>query len=137
MDALDPRYLTLAGPAIAAAVGLISAVIGLGSGLFIAHRQWQAKIAEKIVETYFEARQEICELLSKVAYLGIADPITEGEIDESKRELSRLFFKYYDVLPISILLELECLFTCLTDRDHRLFGHKDRTIVALSREETS
>ena len=97
--------------------GLILSIIKTN----ITHRK---DIINKIIDEYFDAREIICETLSKLTNLKIS---SNDKIDSEKylNDISKLYFKYYDFLPKQILQNFHCLHACLSDKENRLFTIKE------------
>lgn len=78
-------------------------------------------ITTKLFEQYLNAKNEICEELSRLANLRTISEILEDNIDKTRNVISCLYFKHYDLLPKSVLLELNCLYFCLSDKNNNLY----------------
>lgn len=111
---------------------LLGGVIGFFSSFLTTYLQQRSNVTTKIVEQYFKVREDICEKLSHLANLGINSVI---DLSSIKTELSKLYFKYYDFLPREVLIEMNCLYACLSDSQNRIFRCKNNSLLPLEDSE--
>ena len=102
---------------------IITLIIGTGllTNIIMSYRNQKNSISIKVVEQYFKAREDICAKLCELANISSNNRIDENKIDYYKNEISNLYYKYYDILPKEVLFDLNCLFTCLSDRDGNIY----------------
>lgn len=104
----------------------LGAFLGLLTSIYITHNQHRHDVTIKVVEKYFGARELLCDMLSNLASLQLTNNVDIASLPEYKKELSKLFYKYYDFLPVKVLREIVCLYACLSDRENRLFMFKEQ-----------
>lgn len=110
-------------------------ILSLISNIVIIRFSQRENLTSKIIEKYFEVRNEICEKLSDLANLKEINIITEEKISESREQVSKMFYKYYDFLPDEVLYELICLYCTLNDRGHRLYRINKRRLELLNKND--
>lgn len=49
--------------------------------------------------------------------------------------MSDLYFRYYDFLPREVLIEMNCLYACLSDSQNRIFRCKNNCLLPLEDSE--
>lgn len=104
---------------------------GLLTSLCIAYLQHKRDINLKIIEQYFEARGQLCDELSVLASLQIADDQKTPSLHEHIETLEKLFYKYYDFLPSEVLVAMLCLQECLRDDGNNLYKHEDNCLLLM------
>jgi hypothetical protein len=114
---------------------LLGGMIGFLSSFLTTYLQQRNNVTAKIVEQYFKVREDICEKLSELANLGVDSNIDDTYILSIKSDMSKLYFKYYDFLPREVLIELNCLYACLSDSQNRLFKCKNNCLLPLEDSE--
>jgi hypothetical protein len=116
---------------------IVGLVVGFISNVILTYIRQKHDITIKIIEQYFKAREELCDQLSVLAALKSDQMLSENEISKVRQELLKLYYKYYDFMPIEVLHELNCLHACLGDKQHRLFKYYDNKVLLLKEPELS
>lgn len=114
---------------------LLGGIIGFLSSFLTTYLQQRNNVTAKIVEQYFKVREDICGKLSELANLGIDSNVDEAYLLSIKSDMSKLYFKYYDFLPREVLIEMNCLYACLSDSQNRLFRCKNNCLLPLEDSE--
>ena len=97
-----------------AIVAVLAAAIGALSAIFLQDRKRAHETTSKLLDKYLDVRDEVADMLSALTSLSIQPRYTAEALAESAQLTSRLYFKYYDFLPLEVLLELNCLYLSLT-----------------------
>jgi len=113
---------------------IIGAILGLVSSTYVTYIQKRDSISIKLLEQFFKVRDEICDKLSGLASLKIGDPVDPKHVTEVREGISRLAYKYYDILPPQVLREIYCLHACLGDSKNRIFRCKDNLVVPITED---
>lgn len=129
MNDLDNLFKVLGGGAI------VGALVGFLSSFLLARHQHRVAQEAKILEEFFSVRRALCSVLAKLANLEMDGPLDEADLAEKRAELSRIYFSHFDLLPADVLRELTCLYACLKDTNHRLYGCSGDLLRPLSKEE--
>jgi hypothetical protein len=99
-------------PSIVTIIGFI-----IGYSLIVERRKKIMEFNMKIFDIYDKISQEIIEVLTEMTSLSLKPmSYTEEEIENWKCKLSYLYFKYYIYLPQNVLLEMNCLHSCLASK---------------------
>jgi hypothetical protein len=115
MNNLGTQIISLATLVLGAILGYL---VQIGQGAIEKKRG----IINKLFEQFLEARKEICKILSKLASLKSTSMTDSAELDKFRDSVSCLYFEHYDLLPITVLNELQCLFLCLSDKTGNLYA---------------
>lgn len=107
--------------------------LGLLTSVCISYLQHKQDITVKVIEQYFAAREQLCDQLSTLANLQVT---SSGQLEaktlaEYQENVSKLFYKYYDFLPPEVLKEMLCLYTCLSDKENRLYRHENNCLFLI------
>jgi hypothetical protein len=113
---------------------ILGTMLGLFTSILLSRQNQKQNITEKVLDQYLKAREDICLTLSELADLKPTD-ITGTNIQVFKRQVSKIYHKYYDLLPSEALQEINCLYICLADKNNRLFGIKNKKLVVLNDED--
>ena len=103
---------------------LVGAILGSGGviGIFFYLQKRKAKYNETLFIEYKNIAQELANILKDLLTLSfIPSNYTDKQLDSIEQDLSAFYYKYYLVLPQSVLLEIHCLCSCLHHRGRRLF----------------
>lgn len=127
-----------------AIIGLLGALVGstLGCalGYFFSKRQSKNEFNANLFFKYQNIAQELVDILQGILSLSFY-PIkhTKEELKSVKENLSSFYFKYYLILPQSVLEEIQCLHLCLHYNGHRIFmsvkGPSGNTIKHIDKKE--
>lgn len=118
-----------------ALIGVFSALLGtiLGACLsyyFNVRKMYKNKNADycmNIFEIYNRAASEIIQLLTPMVSLSLRTKyISCKQMEEWKKELSDIYFKYYIYLPQDVLNEINCLHSCLQTNGKKIFYVEDK-----------
>jgi hypothetical protein len=123
------------GASEAVAVILVSVLLSGLSGAAINYLKHSGLIASKVLDQYLKVREFLNEELADLAAMSYGMPLNEEDISRKAAILSKAYYQYFDYLPPSVMANLLCLITCLTDKRHRLFGHGNDRIYPLSAKE--
>ena len=127
------EYLKLLMPIITLFLG---AILGYLTNLIRSNILKKDTITTKLFDQYINTKSEICSVLSNLANLKTISEIKKDEIDNVKNTVSCLYFKHYDLLPKTVLLELQCLFFCLSDKQNNLYSIDDKLDVNIISKES-
>lgn len=95
-------------------IALISIVLGGLIGYFFDVKKEKRAQNIKWHEIYTNFSQEIAIVLAPFLNLSLRPKIhTIEELNKIKKEISCLYYRYYPFLPHDILLELNCMHSCL------------------------
>lgn len=111
-DILKSQAFENAAPILA---GVMVAIIGFIVNLIMFHISQRKYISNKIVEQYLSARDELSKQLCILASLKTIEPTN---IEQYIKNISLLFYKYYDILPQEVLCSLLCLNATLADNSN-------------------
>ena len=92
---------------------LLGGALGLLSGLILHRKQSQRAISAILFQKYMEIRDQLADILSDVASLSLVPEQEHLDAQTHIERLSKCFYKYYDLIPQSVLMELNCLHSCL------------------------
>lgn len=123
------------GPLETFLIVFISALLTWISTALLDRSRHGGQIASKIVDQYLLVREHLTEQLVDLSIKPYNSPIDEKELAVKAIDISRIYYKYFDYLPRTVLDSLLCLITCLQDKKHRLFGHRDGRIYPLDKQE--
>lgn len=105
---------------------LIGAFLGSGGviGFFFYRRKRRAEYDETLFAEYKSIAQELVEILKDLLSLSfIPNNYSDKQLNEIAENLSHFYYKYYLVLPQSVLREIQCLHSCLHRKGERLFDY--------------
>jgi len=126
------EYIKLLMPIITLVLGT---VLGYVTNMIIRNITKKDTITNKLFDQFIITKNEICEVLSNLANLKTISEIKNNDIDKIRNTVSCLYFKHYDLLPKTVLLELQCLFFCLSDKNNNLYIiSDDLNINVISKE---
>lgn len=95
-------------------IALISVLGGAILGYYFDFFKQKREENIKLYETYISFTQEIAIVLKDLLKLSLKrQKINKDNLEKIKNEISLLYFKYYIFLPQEVLLELNCLHSCL------------------------
>jgi hypothetical protein len=100
---------------------ILGASLGVLSSLLLERRKQANEVATKVIESYLELRKQLCDELSELASLRIGALPDADELQKRRDLISRLYYRYYDLMPRRVLQEMNCLYACLGDRENRLY----------------
>jgi hypothetical protein len=113
---------------------LITLIVGAFLGYWANKIQQQYKITLKILEKFLIAKEELCEKISDLASIRIGDSINDGEMLKKRNEINKLYYKYFDYYPKEVLIELGCLYACLSIKNYNLYSCKNKKILPVKDE---
>ena len=103
-------------------VALISIILGGIVGYFIDIKKKERAQNQKWHDVYIDFGIEISKVLKPFLKLSLRPKkYTTEELNRIKAEISQLYFKYYPFLPHDILLELNCMHSCLQSDGKRMY----------------
>jgi|GEM_PF-3172638 len=113
---------------IAGAFGMIGAFIGYFASYFIEKRKNSMAFNQKVFDTYDRVSQEIIEALAEITTFSVRiKSYSKEDIETWKEKISYLSFKYYRYLPPEVLVEMNCLHSCLRDYGKSIYiARKDK-----------
>lgn len=102
--------------------GVISIIIGIFIGWCLDLLKYRYKANEKLYDTYTALSKEVAEVLKSLLDLSLHPKgYSDEELDKIKKDISAIYFKYYIFLPQEVLLELNCMHSCLQSRGRWLY----------------
>ena len=110
---------------------IIGAILGFASTVYLKHSDAKQIVTEKILNQYFDVRNDLCTELSKLAILKESEKLDISLLSAARDKISALYFEHYDFLPKEVLDELNCLFVCLTNRKTSIFKYENSRIFPL------
>ena len=119
---------------------LIGSILGCTLGYFFSKKQSKDEFNANLFFKYQNITQELVDILQGILSLSFY-PIkhTKEELKSVEENLSSFYFKYYLILPQSVLEEIQCLHLCLHYNGHRIFmpvrGSSGNTIKHLDKKE--
>ena len=105
---------------------LIVAIIGSSGviGFFFYRLKKKSEYNETLFVEYKSIAQELVEILKDLLSLSfIPNNYSDKQLNEIAENLSHFYYKYYLVLPQSVLREIQCLHSCLHRKGKRLFEY--------------
>ena len=112
-------------------------IVGLVSSVFIERFKSRQALLTRMFEHYLLIRSELTNLVSDLAQLHDRAPFTAESTEDYRKAISKLFFKHYDFLPPEVLVEMNCLHSCLKSQGKWIFRHSDeRGIFRLDLRDT-
>lgn len=111
------------------------AVFGLITNFLVIKYTQKQNVSSKILDKYFAIRDSMVNVIGDFASLKITDIYNEHQIDYYAKEITKLYYLYYDYLPKEVLQELICLHSNLSDKKHRLFIMKGNDVAFIEDEE--
>src|SRR5258707_11454324 len=114
---------------------LLGASLGALSSLVLESRRQANGVGTKVIESYLELRKQLCDELSELASLRIGTLPSVDELQEKRDLISRLYYRYYDLMPRRVLQEMNCLYACLGDRENRLFVIRNNELRIANKDE--
>jgi hypothetical protein len=116
-------------------ISLISIVLvsslGLISNILIIRINQKQSISSKIIEQYLKIREEISDVISDLAALRTIGCFELESINNVSMNISKLYYKHYDFLPIEVLDDILCLHSTLIDKDNRIYRIKNKNIYII------
>lgn len=111
---------------ITSLIGAMASIIGIVIGAVLSYRYFRKKEQDKFSkELYFkyqELAQELASCLQEFLPLSLKlQGYTEETFCRVDRELSNYFFKYYLILPQSVLEEISCMHACLRQNGNKIY----------------
>lgn len=122
----------------AASVGLIlvGGLIGLGSSFLLERVRRRNEIIAKLFDQYILIRSEVVKVLAELANLDRPPGWMDSDLEQARQRVSYLFYRYYDFLPESVLMDLTCLDSCLSRRGrHFYFWDRQRRLRRLDTQD--
>lgn len=112
---------------------VVGTFLGLLPSIYLAYFQHKQDITGKVLDQYFAAREQLCDQLSALANLLVTNScqLDVKIVAEYQENVSKLFYKYYDLLPPEVLKEMLCLHTCLSDKENRLYKHENNFVLLI------
>ncbi len=103
-------------------LALLSLIAGACLGFFLDIQKEKRAQNVKWHEMYLNFSKEITVVLNPLLSLSLkGKSYTTEEFNKIKNEISQLYFKYYPFLPHDILLELNCMHSCLQSDGKRMY----------------
>ena len=93
---------------------LVAAGLGFIAGVFLHLKQAERAASAKLFDKYLEARDELTDILSELASLALIPLRRKLDYAAYAERLSKCFYRHYDVLPERVLMEINCLYLCLS-----------------------
>lgn len=103
---------------------LIGAILGSSGviGLIFYLKKRTAEYNETLFNEYKNIAQELADVLKDLLTLSfIPSNYTEEQLNNIAQNLSAFYYKYYLVLPQSVLLEIHCLYSCIHHKGRSLY----------------
>lgn len=89
-----------------------------------------------IFDIYREVSAEIIEILTHLVSLSLKPHgFTPSQLEEWRKRISDLYFKHYIYLPQSVLLEINCLHSCLQSGGKNLYCIKNKNEIKICTKE--
>ncbi len=103
-------------------LALLSLVVGTCFGFFLDIQKEKRAQNIRWHDMYLNFSREITAVLNPLLSLSLkGKSYTTEEFNKIKNEISQLYFKYYPFLPHDILLELNCMHSCLQSDGKRMY----------------
>jgi hypothetical protein len=100
---------------------ILGALVGFASSYALERVRRREAILSKLFEHYIKVREEVVEVVSKLAITEASSESEADSLEVASQKVSYLFYRHYDLLPRSALLELACLHSCLSGGGKRLY----------------
>ncbi len=113
---------------------IVVAILGFISNILITRVNQKQNVSNKIIEQYFKIREEISDKISDLVTLKTVND-TNYDIINISKDISKLYYKYYDFLPREVLNEILCLHLTLTDQNNNIFRINNKSIQQIKDEE--
>jgi len=127
----------MASVVISVATLAAGALLGFISTIYVTVVKHRHEVVVRIIDQYFEIRNELAGEVSHLTFLKMEEPLSEPTRFDLQTTVSRLYYKHYDFLPMSVLDSLTILRVTLERYDGRVYGIDDRTVRVLTKEETA
>lgn len=111
------------------------AILGFVSNILIFRINQKQSISNKIIEQYFKIRDEITNKISDLATLKTIADVEIESIDMASADISKLYYKHYDFLPIEVLNDILCLHSTLINKDNKIYRIRDKSIYEIEENE--
>jgi hypothetical protein len=104
-------------------VGLVilGTLVGFASSFALERVRRREAILSKLFDHYIKVREEVVEVVSKLAITEYSSETEEDSLQVASRKISYLFYRHYDLLPRRALLELACLYSCLAGEGRHFY----------------
>ncbi|MFY9619873.1 MAG: hypothetical protein WAQ99_08680 [Pyrinomonadaceae bacterium] len=114
---------------------IVGTLFGLLSTLFISSIKQRQGITLRLLDQYFQVRQEIVDVVTDLANLRVRQPLEDSRRQAYRDSVSKLFYKHYDFLPEAVLEALTLLDVSLSSSEGTLYTLKGRMIVPMKESE--
>jgi hypothetical protein len=122
------NFKPLLGTVLPIVTLLIGLLFGLFSSLLLERMRRKQLFLSKIFDQYLKVREEITESLGNLHVLVTQIDKTPDYniLMEYRDKVSGLYFKHYDLLPGEVLMELICLYACITKQGKNIYRCDDK-----------
>lgn len=108
---------------------VLGTILGFFSSILVDRSKNKIGYILSIINSYNRISQDIIELLTEMASLNLGfNSFSKKDIDRWRKQISYLYFKYYSFLPQEVLLEMNCLHSCLLSNGKCIFWTENNTI---------
>lgn len=114
---------------------IMGALLGFISSMSVARFRKRVEIENRILDEMFGVRRSLTDLLSDLASLEVASPNKLPNLNDIRISLSKIYYSQYDFLPSEVLIQINCLYSCLRDVDHKLYKFEDNKLLPMTKED--
>lgn len=111
---------------------LITLIVGATLGFYFNsinnQKNQKYQITNEVIKHFFTIRKELSDFLCLLANLDTGNVIEIKDIEKYILKLNMIYYKNYDFFPREVLLEINCLYACLKDKEANIYTIEDRKV---------